>query len=66
MKKGAWKENGNDMFCLLEPNSQYTNDSDFDTFADIDEESNNNCYYIDFNTNMTESETTDSNTDTDI
>ena len=42
LKKGAWKENGNDMFCLLEPNSQYTKDSDLDAFVQVDKESNNN------------------------
>ena len=47
LKKVTWKENGNDMFCLLERNSQYTKDSDLDTFVQVDEESNNNCYYID-------------------
>ena len=43
LKKGAWKTNDNgDMFCLFEPNS----DSDSDTFAAVDEETNSNCYYI--------------------
>ena len=52
LKKGAWKknvyENEDDMFCLLEPNSRVTGGGQFDTFAEVDEESNSNCYYIDF------------------
>ena len=56
--KGAWKTNDNgDMFRLFEPNS----DSDSDTFAAVDEETNSNCYYIDLTTNITESETADNN-----
>ena len=49
LKKGAWKKNENDdMFCLLEPDDQQMDGNDFDTFAEDDEETNSNCYYIEF------------------
>ena len=46
--KGAWKQNGDDMFCLLEPNSQQTYDAYSGPIPEDDEESKSNCYYIDF------------------
>ena len=52
LKKGAWKknvyDNENDLFCLLEPNSSHATNSNFDAFAVEDEESNSDCYFIDF------------------
>ena len=46
--KGAWKKNGDNMFCLLEPNSQQTDDAYSGSIPEEDEESNNYCYYFDF------------------
>ena len=46
--KGAWKENGNDMFRFLEPNNRETVDPYSGPIPDDDEESKNDCYYIDF------------------
>ena len=43
LKKGAWKQNDNDMFCLFEPNSDQEDINDFDPFAVVDEESNSIC-----------------------
>ena len=36
------------MFCLLEPCADQEKGGDFDAFAEEDEETNSNCYYIDF------------------
>ena len=36
------------MFCLFEPNSDQEDINDFDPFAEVDDESNNICYYIEF------------------
>ena len=46
--KGAWKTNGDDMFCLLEPNSRQTDDAYSVPIPEEDEESSSDCYFIDF------------------
>ena len=48
---GGWKENGNDMFSLVDPTSEWEHDDDnVDGFAHDEDEiiSNSCCYYIDF------------------
>ena len=45
---GAWKVNGDNMFCLLEPNSRQTEDAYSVPIPEDNEKSNTDCYFIDF------------------
>ena len=44
---GSWKENGDKMVRLYDPAQYSENNSEFDSFADL--ESKSTCYYIDLN-----------------